>query len=55
MEECNGNLVKACELPVDLRTKLAICNEMDKTLYTNFIRNEGQTSYKYATPSWQDR
>lgn len=55
MEECNGDLVKACELPVDLRTKLAICNEMDKTLYTNFIRNEGQTSYKYATPSWQDR
>ena len=41
-KECNNDLNKICELKVDIRTKLNICNEVDKTLYTNFIRNENQ-------------
>ena len=48
IEECNGDLNKICELPIDLKSKLHMCIEVDKMLYTNFIRNEGQTSYKYS-------
>lgn len=48
IEECNEDLNKICELPVDLKTKLHMCTEVDKMLYTNFVRNEGQTSYKYS-------
>ena len=48
IKECNGDLNKICELPVDLKTKISMCNEVDKMLYTNFIRNENQTSYKYS-------
>lgn len=49
IKECNGDLNKICELPVDMKTKLHMCVEADKMLYTNFIRNEGQTSYKYES------
>ena len=48
IEECNNDLNKICELPIDMKSKLHMCVEVDKMLYTNFIRNEGQTSYKYA-------
>lgn len=48
IEECDNNLERICELPIDLKSKLHMCIEVDKMLYTNFIRNEGQTSYKYA-------
>lgn len=48
IEECDGDLNKICELPIDMKSKLHMCVEVDKMLYTNFIRNEGQTSYKYA-------
>lgn len=48
IEECNRDLNKICELPIDMKSKLHMCIEVDKMLYTNFIRNEGQTSYKYA-------
>ena len=48
IEECNNNLEKICELPIDMKSKLHMCVEVDKMLYTNFIRNEGQTSYKYS-------
>lgn len=47
IEECNGDLNKICELPIDMKSKVYMCVEVDKMLYTNFIRNEGQTSYKY--------
>ena len=49
IEECDRDLNKICELPVDMKTKLHMCVEVDKMLYTNFIRNEGQTSYKYES------
>lgn len=44
-EECKGDLNKLCELPLDVRTKLNIAIEVDKTLYTKFIRNENQKPY----------
>lgn len=51
IELCDRNLNRICELPVDLKLKLTLCNEVDKMLYTNFIRNENQTSYKYSAVS----
>lgn len=42
MEEYGSNLEDICNLDLDLRTKLNMCVELDKTLYTNFIRNENQ-------------
>lgn len=48
IEECDNNLEKICELPIDMKSKLHMCVEVDKMLYTNFVRNEGQTSYKYS-------
>ena len=48
IEECDNDLEKICELPIDMKSKLHMCVEVDKMLYTNFVRNEGQTSYKYS-------
>ena len=48
IEECDNDLEKICELPIDMKSKLHMCIEVNKMLYTNFIRNEGQTSYKYS-------
>ena len=39
---CNGNTTKICELPLDLKTKVTLCDKADKILYTKFIRNENQ-------------
>lgn len=44
IKESNGNKEYICELPLDIRRKLNICIEIDKTLYLNFIRNENQKS-----------
>ena len=33
-----------CDYPLDIRAKLNLCDEIDKKLYLNFIRNENQTS-----------
>ena len=40
--QCNGDIKKICELPIDLKTKLTLCDKVDKILYTKFIRNENQ-------------
>lgn len=48
IEECDNDLEKICELPIDMKSKLHMCIEVNKMLYTNFVRNEGQTSYKYS-------
>lgn len=42
MNECDGDLNLICELPIDLKTKLNICDKVNKMLYTKFIRNENQ-------------
>lgn len=39
---CNNDIKKICELPLDLKTKLTLCDKADKILYTKFIRNEAQ-------------
>lgn len=44
IKDCNSNTTKICELPVDLRTKVNLCDTVDKLLYTKFIRNEDQKS-----------
>lgn len=44
IEQCNHDTNKICELDVDLKTKLTLCNKADKILYTKFIRNEDQKS-----------
>lgn len=44
IRECNGDTSKICQLELDLKTKLNICEKLDKLLYTKFIRNEGQFS-----------
>lgn len=46
--ESNGNLGYICALDITFRTKVTICNEIDKTLYLKFIRNENQSCI--ATP-----
>ena len=46
--ECDNDLNKICELQIDMKSKLHMCVEVDKMLYTNFIRNESQTPCKYA-------
>ena len=44
IQECNNDLNKICELPVDIRLKLKLCLQADNILYLNFIRNEAQQS-----------
>lgn len=51
INKCNNNTREICELPVDLRTKLTLCNKVDTILYTKFIRNENQKSHNYAKTS----
>ena len=40
--DAKGDLNYICDLQLGLNAKLSICLKMDKTLYTNFIRNENQ-------------
>lgn len=42
--ECNNDLNKICELPLDIPRKLKLCLKTDNILYLNFIRNEAQQS-----------
>lgn len=42
IRECQSDTNKICELQVDLRTKLTLCDKVDKILYLKFIRNEAQ-------------
>ena len=42
IKECNYDTNKICELQVDLKTKVTLCDQADKILYTKFIRNEAQ-------------
>lgn len=45
--KCNEDTNKICELPIDLKTKLTLCDKVDKILYTKFIRNETQKSIAF--------
>lgn len=55
VEEANYDKEYLCSLPVDLKTKLTLCNMADKTLYTNFIRNENQKPLNATSPRRKDR
>ena len=48
IEMCNGNINKICELPLDLKTKVTLCDKADKILYTKFIRNENQKPITFS-------
>ena len=45
---CNGDTKKICELPLDLKTKVTLCDKADKILYTKFIRNEAQKPITFS-------
>lgn len=51
-EANNNDKNKICKLPLDIKTKLSICTKVDKTLYTKFIRNEGQKTYAHSKANW---
>lgn len=55
IKEANGDLNYVCNLPLDIRTKLNICNAIDKTLYINFIRNENQEPVNITKAHRKDR
>lgn len=42
IKDCNNDINKICELQIDLKCKLTLCDKTDKLLYTKFIRNENQ-------------
>lgn len=46
-EKYNNDLVKICNLPLDIKTKLMMCIDINKKLYFKFIRNETQKSVAY--------
>lgn len=48
IESCNNNTTKICELSVDLKTKVTLCDKADKILYTKFIRNENQKPFTFT-------
>ncbi|MBO7693002.1 MAG: hypothetical protein J6Y28_09760 [Acholeplasmatales bacterium] len=41
-EIAKDDLEAICNMQIGLKTKISLCNNIDKTLYTNFIRNENQ-------------
>lgn len=55
LKETNYDKEAICALPVDLKTKLTLCNIADKMLYTNFIRNENQKPLNATSPNRKDR
>lgn len=42
IKETNGDIEKIMNLDIDMRTKLLLCLDVNKMLYTKFIRNDGQ-------------
>lgn len=48
IELCNRDIRKICELSVDLKTKVTLCDKVNKILYTKFIRNENQKPFTFT-------
>ena len=48
IELCNRDIKKICELSVDLKTKVTLCDKVNKILYTKFIRNENQKPFTFT-------
>lgn len=55
IEMCNNNLDKICELPLDIKTKVTLCEQVDKILYTKYIRNENQKPLTFTKADWKGR
>ena len=55
LKQTGGDVNEIYKLNIDLKTKLSLCLEADKLLYTKFIRNENQESVKHRTPSSKSR
>lgn len=55
IEECNSDVNKICELSIDLKSKLTLCDKVDKILYTKFIRNENQKSINFGKNNSESR
>lgn len=53
VERCHGNTDEIMNISMGLKVKLTLCLDADKTLYTKYIRNEGQTKSYYAAYSRQ--
>lgn len=51
---CNGDINKICELSLDVKTKLTLCDKANKLLYTKFIRNETQSPHYIKNNHWKD-
>lgn len=49
IEYCDNDINKILNLPIDLKTKLTLCDKANKLLYTKFIRNESQKPLKTGT------
>lgn len=54
LNETDRDLTKICALNLDLKSKISLCTEADKLLYTKFIRNENQTSYNLRKTNSKD-
>ena len=55
LKECNNDITKICELNVDMKLKLNLCNRADRTLYLKYIRNENQTPIKDGSANRKNR
>lgn len=55
IDKCHNNVEEITQLPIDLKTKITLCNKVDPILYTKFIRNENQKSYtRNKSNHWKD-
>lgn len=55
VKKYGDNLETICKLDLDVRTKLNLCNTINKMLYLNFIRNENQEPINIAKISGKNR
>lgn len=54
LEMCNYKPENIVKLNCDLKTKVTLCVQVDDLLYTKFIRNENQNSYKAGKAYWKN-
>lgn len=55
IRESNYDAKTICDLPVDVKTKLTLCNSANKMLYLNFIRNENQEPLNFTKACRKNR
>ena len=52
---CHNNIDEIMDLHLDIRRKLALCLKINPLIYTKYIRNENQESYRIAAYHRQNR